>query len=439
MTDDQRFDELAVMDAARELIKTEGASFQDSIVSFPLCCPSRASYLTGRYAHNHGVLSNNPEFKGGYPRLHREHTLPVWLQDTGYVTAQIGRYLNFYGVIDPTDVPPGWDEWAVPPGPSTYLMYDYDLNVNGELVDYGDRPRDYQTDVYADRSVEFIRAQRDSDRPFFLSITPLAPHDENDESVRSRFDGPRAAPRHHAALADLRTNLGPAFNERDIADKPPSIASAERLNPTQVRNAEGSVLRRARSLLAVDDLVRRVIGELEKTDQLDDTYVIFTSDNGYLLGEHRLSGKLAPYEESIRVPLLVRGPGIEPGTTIEGMTANIDLAPTILGFANASPRQLDGISLEPALLGNAPLPRRPILLENLDRSRVPQQRLYRGVRTPRWAYFEAAHGEVELYDLTADPFQLENLAREPELKSQRRELAASLHRLRDCRGRDCQQ
>jgi arylsulfatase A-like enzyme len=437
MTDDQTVADTETMPATRRLIEDQGASFEDSVVSFPLCCPARATYLTGRYAHNHGVLSNNPDYDGGYGRLRNKHTLAVWMQEAGYKTAQIGRYLNFYGVLDPTEVPAGWDEWAVPPGPSTYLMYDYELNQNGELVSYGSEPQDYQTDVYAGLSTQFVRDQAGQDRPFFLSITPLAPHDENDEAVPSRLDGPRPAPRHRGALADANPPRTPAFDEPDVSDKPESVAKLPRLSAKGRREAEGSYRRRARSLLAVDDLVRDLVRTLRETDQLDDTYLILTSDNGYLLGEHRLKGKIVPYEESIRVPLLVRGPGVESGTAITGMAANIDLAPTILDLAGAERRRSDGISLALALRGRRPLPRRAILLENLDRSRVPKQRLYEGVRTPRWSYLEFDNGETELYDLAEDPAQLENLAEDPRARSTRARLASTLDRLRDCRGASC--
>ncbi len=434
MTDDQTVADLGVMRATERSLAGAGAQFQDSVVSFPLCCPSRATYLTGQYAHNHGVFSNSPEFEGGYGQLDGDETLGVWLQDAGYETAQVGRYLNFYGVLDPREVPPGWDEWAVPPGPSTYLMYDYDLNLNGELVSYGGSPADYQTDVYAELATGFIEDQQGSDRPFFLSITPLAPHDENDERVRSPFDGPRPAPRHRGALAGAELPSGPAFDEADVTDKPSAIASLPRLSAKERREALGSYRRRARSLLAVDELVSRVLAALRGSDQLDETYVIFTSDNGYLLGEHRLTGKIAPYEESIRVPLLVRGPGIAAGSRVDGMAANVDLAPTILEIANAGERPVDGISLLPALLGEDELPPRQILLENLDRSRIPKQRLYEGLRGTRWSYFETDDGESELYDLRSDPGQLENLAGERRKGPLLDRLASELDRLRDCRG-----
>jgi N-acetylglucosamine-6-sulfatase len=437
MTDDQTLGELEVMSRTKRLLGERGATFEDAIVSFPLCCPSRATYLTGRYAHNHGVLSNSPDHDGGYERLDGNRTVAVWLQRAGYRTAQIGRYLNFYGVLDPTEVPPGWDEWAVTPGPSTYLMYDYDLNRNGEIEHYGERPRDYQTDVYARIATEFIRAEAAREEPFFLSLTPLAPHDENDEAVPSRFDGPRPAPRHRGRLVDLDPSFGPAFDEADASDKPPSIRTLPRLSMKQRRDAVGSYKRRARSLLAVDELMAKLVRTLRKTDQLDDTYVIFTSDNGFMFGEHRLKGKIAPYEGSLRVPLLARGPGIEPGTTIGGMAANVDLAPTLLDAAGSRRRQLDGISLLPAMLGRRNLPDREILIENLDRSRVPKHRLYRGIRSTRWSYFQTPRGETELYDLQADPHQLENLAGTERARTDQRRLERSLRRLRDCAGDDC--
>ncbi len=418
MTDDQTVEDLAQMPRTRRLIAAKGVSFDNYLVSFPLCCPSRATYLTGQYAHNSGVISNNPDFGGGFPALDSRRALPVWLDDAGYRTASIGRYLNFYGVVDPEQVPPGWNDWVAPPGPSTYLMYDYTLNEDGRLVDYGDAPSDYQTDVLARKAVDFIAERAPKPRPFFLSITPLAPHDENDETVPSRFEGPRSAPRHAEALDGLRLEPKP---NRDAGP---------------VEN--GSYRRRGRSLIAVDELVDGVVAALRDAGELDRTYVLFTSDNGYLLGEHDLKGKITPYDETVRVPLLARGPGIEPGTTIDALAANIDLAPTIARIASAEPAvEVDGVSLLGAMRGSRELPPRDILLENLDRARVPKQPLYDGIRNRRWSYVEFDNGERQLYDMRADPFQLRNLAGRSSERGAERRLSRRLGQLRECAGESC--
>lgn len=437
VTDDQTLEDLGRMPRTRSLIGERGASFSDYYVSFPLCCPSRATYLTGRYAHNSGVLSNDPEFGGGYPALQNRHTLAVWLDDAGYETASVGRYLNFYGVVNPTDVPPGWDRWVAPPGPSTYLMYDYELNEDGEIVSYGDRPADYQTDVYARKAVEFIRGRAGERAPFFLSVTPLAPHDENDEKVPSRFEGPRPAPRHAGELGDLELPDDPAFAERDVSDKPGLVAGDGALSAADRRKAVGSLRRRGRSLLAVDEMVDELVGALRETGELEETYLLFTSDNGYLVGEHGLDGKITPYDEVVRVPLLVRGPGIAAGTEVRTEAANVDLAPTIAELAGAEPtRSMDGRSLLPALRGRA-MPSRDVLLENLDEARVPKQPLYAGLRNRRYSYVEYEPRGRELYDMRADPDQLENMAERPDARPLVERLSRRLAGLRDCKGRSC--
>jgi N-acetylglucosamine-6-sulfatase len=439
MTDDQNLEELSNMRRTRALVGDRGAAFEEFFVSYPLCCPSRATYLTGQYAHNNGVLSNSPEFGGGYPSLHGKHALPVFMQEAGYETASIGRYLNFYGVIDPTEVPPGWGEFVSPPGRSAFAMYDYDLNENGSLVHYGGAPADYQTDVFARLASDYIRDQEDSERPFFLSVTPLAPHDESDEVVPGPLDGPRPAPRHASRFRNLRLPTNPAYDERDVSDKPPFVRREPRMSPAEQRWAEGSYRRRARSLLAVDDLVSDLVAALRETGQLKSTYVLFTSDNGFLLGSHRLNGKVVPYEESIHMPLLVRGPGIEPATRVEGLAANVDLAPTILDMAGARSdlRRFDGISLLPALTGEKDLPSRPILLENLGEEGVPDEPRYVGLRTQRWSYVDYETSAPELYDMARDPFQLENLAGRSQLKEVRDRLRSRLAALEDCEGPTC--
>ncbi len=437
MTDDQTLAEIAQMPQTRRLIGGQGVSFENYYVSFPLCCPSRATYLTGRYAHNSGVLSNRPETGGGYPSLQNRHTLAVWMDEAGYTTASVGRYLNFYGVEVPDQIPPGWDEWYTPPGPSTYVMYDYELNQNGELVSYGSDPDDYQTDVYADLAVDFVERQADEQRPFFLSVTPLAPHDENDEKVPSRFDGPRPAPRHADELNDLQLPRDPSRGERDVSDKPAVVRGEEEFGAADRRIDLGSYRRRGRSLLAVDEMVQRLVTTLTDTGQLERTWIMFTSDNGYLLGEHRLKGKITPYDEVVHLPLLIRGPGVKPGSSIEMEAANLDLAPTIADIGNAVPdRSIDGVSLLDVLRGGNQK-RRDILLENLDSGRVPDRPLYTGVINRDYSYVEYKPRGTELYDLRTDPDQLENLAGDPSVAAEQKRLAKRVRQLRDCKAASC--
>ncbi|HYH61310.1 MAG TPA: sulfatase-like hydrolase/transferase, partial [Solirubrobacterales bacterium] len=236
MTDDQTLASMSVMPKVERLLAERGVEFTNSFVSNPECCPSRATYLTGQYSHNNGVLRNNSP-NGGYPALDGLRTLPVWLQRADYFTAHIGKYLNQYGVFDPTEIPPGWTEWYGSVDFSTYWMYGYTLNENGTLVTYGEReteePANYQTDVYAARAAEVIARQAPEEDPFFLSVAPLAPHPEvwPANSDIPPFPNPRPAPRHSDAFATAPLPRPPSFNERNVSDKPEAIRDLKRLNP----------------------------------------------------------------------------------------------------------------------------------------------------------------------------------------------------------------
>jgi N-acetylglucosamine-6-sulfatase len=437
MTDDQDLASIEVMPTVRHEIINEGVEFTNSFVALSECCPSRATFLTGQHAHNHEVETSKPP-KGGYPRLDSANTLPVWLRDAGYRTGQVGRYLNYYGNpkqgTDPLEVPPGWDDWHVPVEHTEFQMYGYTLNENGELVDYGDAPSDYQTDVFAERAVEFIESSSEGADPFFLWVTPLAPHSEGvlDDVVEARRN-PRPAPRDDGAFEDEEVPQPPSFGEPDESDKPDVVREAANLpsaagpDPT----LEGEYRGRLESLLAVDRMVGEIVAALRRTGELEDTYLVFTSDNGYLLGEHRQVGKHLVFEESIRVPLAIRGPGVEAGETRPEPVQNVDLAPTITELAGVrAQRVVDGVPL----LGPGPLdPDRDLFVS------YPQSALaYDAVRSADgFTYAEYEAGDVELYDLNEDPFQLENVAEDPAYAEARDRLAARLEELRGCAGDDC--
>jgi N-acetylglucosamine-6-sulfatase len=401
MTDDQREETVRVMDTVERKLKGNGTTFQNFFATFPLCCPSRATFLTGQYAHNHGVTDNQPP-NGGYESFDPSGSLPVSMQRAGYRTAHIGKYLNGYGQTtrghDPREVPPGWSRWFVPVEKTAGLMFDYTLNENGELREYGDKRRHYQTDVYARLAKRFIRRSASQSRPFFLTVATLAPHGEG------QFEGtpnPRPAPRHKGALRGERLPKPPSFNEDDLSDKPAFVRERSRAGSERRRQLQEKHRDRLVSLLAVDGLVKRVLGELRKANELRDTVVIFTSDNGYLLGEHRLKEKKRLlYEESVRVPLIMRGPGIPPGEKRDQLVGNIDLAPTIVDYAGATlGRSSDGRSLIPLARDETVGAGRDILLENGES---------KAVRTPRYLYAEHPNGERELYELDRDPLQLKS-------------------------------
>ena len=427
-TDDQTAADMAAMPYARAQIGGRGTTFANSVVSLSQCCPSRATLLTGRYAHNHGVLDVRGPL-GGYARLDGSETLPVWLRRAGYATGVVGKCLNGYSG---RAVPPGWGEFHVLPGRSTYRFYDYALNENGVLRRFGTAPADYQTDVISGRAEELIRRLP---APWFLWVTYVAPHVAQPRDVGDPFPLPSTvpAPRHRAAFTGAPMPRGAAFDEADVRDKPPAIRRRPRLGPKQEARISETWRQRVASLRAVDEGVARLLGALRAAGAREDTLVIFTSDNGYLLGEHRVpSGKVLPYEPSIRVPLLMRGPGVPRGAVRRDLVWNGDLAPTILEAAGArAPFPLDGRSLLAA-----PRPDRDVLLEAPPARGTNGLPRFTGLRTRRFTYVEHARGARELYDLRADPQQLSNRARDAP-RGVLRTLAGRLAELRGCRGVNC--
>ncbi|NKE63166.1 sulfatase [Lentzea sp. PSKA42] len=441
MVDDMNVSALAHMPAVRSMLADQGTSFDNSVVSYSLCCPSRSTFLTGQYAHNHGVLGNAPP-DGGFAKLRAGQTLPVWLSRAGYQTAHIGKFLNGYGTANPTQVPPGWDEWYGSTDPSTYSMWGYTLNENGTLRTYGspavEDPGLYQTDVYATKAMDYIARRAPSAQPFFLSFAPLAPHGERAVSgVDLSQRNPRPAPRHRGDLESVTVPKPPSYNEADVSDKPATVRNRPRITPVAEERIEARLKGRLESLLAVDDAVGSIVSALRAAGELDRTVIVFTSDNGWMQGEHRIpSGKIVPYEESLRVPLIIRGPGVPIGERVSTIAANIDLAPTILDVADATAAlPVDGRSLIPIANDPGSLPR-GIVIETGPKRNGPW---YAGLRAPRWTYVEHSTGERELYDLQRDPYQLTSVHDDPRYAATRQALANRLATLRTCSGDPCRQ
>ena len=436
LTDDQTEESMRVMEKTLLLLGEEGTTFRNSFVSYPLCCPSRATLLTGQYAHNHQVMGNRaPE--GGYRRLDHMNTLPVWLQEAGYQTAHVGKYLSGYRG---PEVPPGWSRWFGLADPRTYLMYGYNVIADGKKIHYGLSPADYQTDVLAARAEAILRGfagdRVRQGRPFFLSVAPVAPHTERSDEP-GKGTPPRPAPRHQGRFADEPLPDKASFDEEDVADKPGHIQRLPRLDPAKQAAVLRSYRARLESLLAIDDMVERLVIALQETGELDRTVIVFTSDNGYFLGEHRVpDGKLLPYEESIRVPLIVRGGGFPPGSTALQPAANVDLAPTVVALTGArTRRQMDGIPLLPLALDPALGQDRVLLLEGMNRNSGRPS--YEAIRTPRWLWVEFRNGPRELYDMEDDPLQLQSRHDDPGLAGVRVELSRRLAGLRKCAGPSC--
>jgi N-acetylglucosamine-6-sulfatase len=455
MTDDQTYADLSVMPRTRALIGGAGATFERAFVSYPLCCPSRATYLTGRYAHNHGVRSTTPP-DGGVERLDDRHTLPVWLQAAGYDTTHIGKYLNGYGLRRPPTVPPGWTDWHGSVDKSTYQMWGYTLLENGVLNTYGDfyeeDPALYQTDVYRDKALQVIddHAPGGDPDPFFLSLNVLAPHGEVAVPGSTTIPHVRPAPRHAGLLATAAPD-SPAYDEADVSDKPPYVRGEQRLSPAGRERIAVDFRSRQESLLAVDEAVEAIVNRLGATGQLERTYVLFTSDNGFFQGEHRIpKGKYLAYEPSSHVPLLIRGPGIPAGSVTQELSGNIDLAPTLLDATGASAqgRPIDGRSLLPFARDPARRTGRPLLHEGLiagdndrDAALTAQKRTkvgtYYAIRTDRYLYVRWRGGGRELYDLALDPYELGSVHRDPRYAQVRATLSDGLDRLRRCAEATC--
>jgi N-acetylglucosamine-6-sulfatase len=416
-----------------ELVE-KGMSFQNAFVSNPLCCPSRATIMRGQYSHNTDVWFNtnvyNPDpnvrdggWQGYNGNGYEKDNVATRLQAAGYTNGLFGKYLNGYGddtVPVPTAPPPGWDEvgddWFAF---KTLGYYNYDVNDNGTIKHYGSTNSNYSTNVLNSQVQEFIRANAAPGKPpIFAYVAPYAPH------------GPATpGPGDKQTFNGLKAPRPLSFNERDVTDKPPWIQSLRRFSSDDIANIDQRHENRVESLQAVDDLVAAVVRTLGEQGVLSNTYIVFTSDNGFHHGEHRIrQGKARPYEESVRVPLVIRGPDaaspeppvVQPGSSTDMLVLNTDYMPTFMDLAGAeTPPYVDGRSLLPVLTGPPPSSwRTAILLEGRKNSADPEivlDRNYNGIRTSTSKYIEyeslSGSGSIrELYDLTpsADPLELTN-------------------------------
>ncbi len=443
LTDDLSWNLVPYMPQVRKL-QDEGITFEDYIVTDSLCCPSRASMLTGRFPHNTGVYTNGGE-DGGFHYFHdhgqEADTFATTLRARGYRTAMMGKYLNEYqptsteGGTEPY-VPPGWSEWDV--AGRGYGGFNYTLNENHDLVRYGNQPADYLTDVIADKGSAFITRSARAKKPFLLEVATFAPHAPYNP-----------APRHANEFPGLTAPRGPAYNTMPV-QAPPWLAGRPKLGSPEGENIDKTFRKQAQAVQAVDDLIARLRNTLAAAGVADDTYFVFGSDNGFHLGEYRLTpGKMTAYDIDVRVPLVVAGPGVPAGRRSDAAVANIDLAPTFADAAGApaSPT-VDGRSLLPLLRGGSGADWRTAnLVEHhgavvrADDPDRPQPGSgnppsYEAMRTHEYTYVEYADGEREYYDLIRDPDQLHNLA--SSLSPARvAQLHAALLRLQNCRGPEC--
>jgi arylsulfatase A-like enzyme len=438
MTDDQTVESLRVMHNVRHLLVERGTTFDNNFTSFPLCCPSRSTFLTGQYAHNHHVLGNDKA--NGLVNLDQSNTLPVWLTAAGYRTIFVGKYLNEYKALEGRTIPPGWSDWNAG---LTLGYFNHTMNRNGSIVRYGTKESDYQSDVYTRIALQSI-AETPKAKPLFMWLSYFAPHYGGPKEPGDPPDLKSTVPAPRDAKKFLNVPLprDPSFNEADVSDKPASVRARPLLGEGNLQQLTQTYDKRLASLLAVDRGVAKVIAALKRSGRLDDTYILFTSDNGFLQGEHRIqNAKELPYEQSIRVPFVVRGPGVAANAHQSQLVMNVDLAPTIADIAHATPGLAeDGRSLLPLLAAPETQWNRDILLERgPGGNNTGTLRLYTGIRTQRYVYIEYSNGEKELYDLQTDPFELESKQDDPAYAAVEADLAQRLARLRDCAGPSCQE
>ena len=399
-------------------MEQRGATFSNYFVTDSLCCPSRASIFTGRFPHDTGVFSNEPP-NGGMQIFNangdEQHTFATQLQARGYRTALMGKYLNGYqpaakeGGATPY-VPPGWNEWDV--AGDGYPEYGYTMNSDAQVASYGDEPQDYLTDVLAEKGLSFIDQAAARRQPFMLELSTFAPHQPFTPAPRDLEDFP-----------DLKVPRGPAFDAKTIG-APAWLKDFAALDRAQIGKLNHQFRKRAQAVQAVDRMIGELEAELAEKGLARNTYLVFSSDNGLHMGEHRLmTGKLTAFDSDIRVPLIVVGPGVPAGLNVRAMTENVDLCPTFDQLGGAQPpASVDGHSLV-ALLHGQPATgwRKEILVEHQGPDNGPADPdlpkrgdgnppSYEALRTASSLYVEYATGEHEYYDLARDPFELHNLA-----------------------------
>lgn len=418
VTDDQAAHTLQSMPETNRLIGDMGVRFTNAFVSTPLCCPSRASILTGLYTHNHNVLSNAYPL-GGATRFKEKSTLATWLQAAGYRTGLFGKYMNGFATRTAPYTPKGWDEFHAHRYEWRSGYYAFELVENGRVVKYGSRS--YSVNVLAAKAVQFIESTPLGE-PLFVYFAPYAPHSPAEPGEEDR-----------GTFASFPAWRNPAYNEAKVGDKPRWVRELPLMTLAERQGTDIFYRRQLETLQAVDRAVADIVDALFRTGRLANTAIVYTSDNGYSLGAHRWKHKGCVYEECVRVPLLVRAPGVLPRED-SNLMLNVDLAPTIAEWAGVvPPNPVNGASFA-GLLTN-PLTttwRSSILLENLGWSDVSTNHYanFYAIRTSRYVYAEYVNGDREFYDLQLDPYQLTNKVADPTYASTVADLKGALAALK---------
>ncbi|MDT8914485.1 sulfatase [Amycolatopsis sp. PS_44_ISF1] len=434
LTDDLSTNLLPYLPHVQDLAKT-GTSFANYTVTDSLCCPSRSSLFTGMMPHDTGVFTNGGQ-DGGYGVFHGrgddKSTYATSLQQAGYRTAMMGKYLN--GYQPKTDgVPPGWNEWDV--AGNGYGEFNYDLNENGTVKHYGKKPEDYLVDVMAGKAAQFVSGSAAAHTPFAIELATFAPH------------GPYTpAPRDADAFPGLTAPRGPAFDTLPSA-APSWLASRTPLTDAEKQSIDKDFRKRAQAVQSVDKMIGTVEDALDKAGVRGNTDLVFTSDNGYHMGEYRLTpGKQTAFDTDVHVPLVVSGPGVKSGATVSQPAENVDLRPTFEALAGAAtPAEVDGESLVPLLNGTSPPAWRTVGLvehhgpdfDQADPDKPTKHSgnpsTYEAIRSTTYTYVEYKDGTKEYYDRSTDPQELHNTAAQlPADKAQ--QLHDTLQAMISCHG-----
>lgn len=437
--DDAAWGDMVHMPRLQELFVEEGVTLRGALAPNPICVPARSSLMTGQHSHNHGTWNTTADAGHGLEALDEENTLAVWLQEAGYDTFFLGKYPN--GYTDGTVVPPGWTGWRALVDPTTYNFVRPTVSMDGVEEKF----ETYSTTLLSEQSDELLREPGRAEDPWYMWLNYVAPHhggpDAPDDPAVLYPDDPDPVKtttpedRDVDTFADLALTDTPNMFEDDVTDK--VLVRGTQRTVTEQRRAQLTEAHQQRieSLQSVDRALARTLETLEETGQLDDTYVVLTSDNGYTLGAHNLEGKLWYFREMSSVPMYVRGPGLEPGTVSDAPVSNVDWAPTFAALAGARPTlEVDGVDVLPWIGSEAD--RRVVPIEAYP-VKSGSKRLYRGVVVGPWTYVQGRSGQAEVYYRDVDRWELQNLAGDPRYSDQVEELKQLMRSTSTCAGDEC--